>query len=219
MGTVFKKIVVILPVFILTCYFLRVHYNQQYRHSTDKRLLALAVTVLLLYAWIIMGIVRRKQDSFFQVLLQSSFYVYIFSVLTLTGYFILFKEVSAHGWWDKMLWRIEKNKGVNLIPFWSIKMYGVFSYQVIGNFIMLLPLGIYVPLMYKRIAGFFTVTFVCMLVSVSIELMQLVTNFRITDIDDVILNTLGAGLGFIMYAVIKTLIARPAYSLANPRSV
>jgi glycopeptide antibiotics resistance protein len=219
MGSSFKKILVFLPVFIITCFFLRVHYNQQYRYSSDKRLLALAVTVLLLYAWIITGILRRKQDSFFQVLLQSSFYVYIFSVLTLTGYFILFKEVSAHGWWDKMLWRIEKNKGVNLVPFWSIKMYSIFSYQVIGNFIMLLPLGIYLPLLYKKISGFFMVTFVCMLVSISIELMQLVTNFRITDIDDVILNTLGAGLGFIIYAVIKALVTRPAYSLVNPGSV
>jgi glycopeptide antibiotics resistance protein len=200
----FKKILVILPVFVLTCLFLRVHYDQQYRYSTDKRLLALAITVLLLYAWIITGVIRRKQDTVFQWLLQSSFYVYIFSVLTLTGYFILFKEVSAHGWWDKMMMRVARKNGVNLTPFYSIKHYGLFAYQVLGNFIMLLPLGIYIPLMYKKISGFITVTFVCMLVSAGIELMQLVTNFRVTDIDDIILNTIGAGMGYIVYAIVKS---------------
>ena len=198
-----KKILVILPVFILTCLFLRGHYDQQYRHSTDKRLFALAITVLLLYVWIIAGVMRRKQDSFFQGLLQSSFYVYIFSVLTLTGYFILFKEVSAHGWWDKMMMRVDKKNGVNLTPLYSIKHYGLFAYQIVGNFIMLLPLGIYIPLMYKKISGFIYVTFLCMLVSAGIEIMQLVTNFRVTDIDDVILNTLGAAVGYIIYTIIK----------------
>lgn len=210
MNSSFKKILVFLPVFILTCFFLRAHYNQQYRHSSDRRLFALAITVLLLYAWILTDIIRRKQDSFFQLLLQSSFYVYVFSVLTLTGYFILFREVSAHGWWDKMMFRIDRHKGVNFIPLWSIKMYGLFSYQVVGNFVMLLPLGIYLPLIYKNMHGFFKVLLVCMLVSVSIELMQLVTNFRVTDVDDVILNTLGAGLGYAVYSIIKNMANRPA---------
>ncbi len=216
MNPTVKKILVVLPVFILTCFFLRSHYNQQYRHSSDKRLFALAITVILLYAWIIIGVIRRKQDSFFQFLLQSSFYVYIFSVLTLTGYFILFREVSAHGWWDKMMFRIDRHKGVNFIPLWSIKMYGLLSYQVIGNFIMLLPLGIYLPLLYKNIHGFFKVLLVCMLVSASIELMQLVTNFRVTDVDDIILNTLGAGLGFIIYTIINSIVVKPGLSSRAP---
>jgi glycopeptide antibiotics resistance protein len=125
-------------------------------------------------------------------------------VLTLTGYFILFKEVSAHDWWDKMTMRIANRKGVNLIPFYSIKHYGMFASQVVGNFLMLLPLGIYIPLMYKKINGFIAVTFVCMIVSAGIEIMQLVTNFRVTDVDDVILNTLGAGLGYLIYSVMKS---------------
>lgn len=216
MNPAVKKILVVLPVFIVTCFFLRSHYNQQYRHSSDKRLIALAITVLLLFAWIVIGVVRRKQDSFFQLLLQSSFYVYVFSVLTLTGYFILFREVSAHGWWDKMMFRVDHHKGVNFVPLWSIKMYGLLSYQVIGNFIMLLPLGIYLPLLYKNMQGFFKVLLTCMLFSASIELMQLVTNFRVTDVDDIILNTLGAGLGFIIYAVINSIVGKPRFSNRTP---
>jgi glycopeptide antibiotics resistance protein len=67
---------------------------------------------------------------------------------------------------------------------------------------MLFPLGIYLPLLYKKISGFFAVAGISLTVSVCIELLQLATSYRSADIDDVILNTLGACLGFIIYKMI-----------------
>ena len=207
-GTVVKKIAVVIPVFILTVFFLYAQYNNLYRHASEKRLWAFIVTIVLLYAWILTGVIRRAQPNFFQCLLQSSFYVYIFAVLTLTGYFILFKEVSSHGWWDKVLHRLDTRNRVNLVPFQMFKIYKTLDKQVVGNFVMLLPLGIYLPLMYKRIKSFFPVAIVSLLVSVSIELMQLVTSYRSTDIDDVILNTSGACVGFILFVIIRAIVTK-----------
>jgi glycopeptide antibiotics resistance protein len=51
-----------------------------------------------------------------------------------------------------------------------------------------------------------------MLVSVSIELMQLATSYRITDIDDVILNTAGAALGFIIYSIVYPFLIKPLHT-------
>lgn len=65
-------------------------------------MLFLALTICLLYGWILIEVWVRKQISFAQIALQSSFYVYIFMVLTLTGYFIVFREVSANNWWDSV---------------------------------------------------------------------------------------------------------------------
>jgi glycopeptide antibiotics resistance protein len=202
MSKVVRKILVLLPVGLLTVYFLRSHYNREYRHTSDMRLLALVITVGLLYAWMIIGVIRRKQATLFQVLLQSSFYVYIFMVLTLTGYFILFREVSAHNWWHNMTERFERREGVNLVPFQSLKLYKYMGYQVYGNLVMLLPLGIYLPLLYKSLYHFFAVAFTCLLVSVSIELMQLATHFRVSDVDDVILNTTGACIGYLLLRLV-----------------
>lgn len=201
-----------MPVLIVSCVFLNMRYFHQYHQATHNRLLALVVTVSLFYVWVAAGIIRRRQDSFFDILLQSGYYVYIFSVLTLTGYFILFNQLSGHNWWHKMLERVNRRDGVNLTPFIFMKGHRLFSYEVVGNFIMLLPLGIYLPLLYKNIKGFFSVTLVAMLVSVSIELMQLATNVRITDIDDVILNTAGASLGFIIYFIVYRLIIKPTHT-------
>jgi glycopeptide antibiotics resistance protein len=56
---------------------------------------------------------------------------------------------------------------------------------------------------------------ICFLVSVSIELLQLATSYRSTDIDDVILNTLGGGVGFIIYLLIKTIISKKSVEQTN----
>lgn len=201
MNALFKKILVILPVVILGVFYLRDHYDT-YRHVKNKRLLFLAITLLVLYGWIFLEVAFRKQKNYFQVMTQGSFYVYIFMVLTLTGYFILFREVSAHDWWHKMMVRIDRKDHVNLQLFKMFKIYKVLSKQIVGNFIMLLPLGIFLPLLYRRISGFLPVLVVSMLVSTLIELLQLVTSFRSADVDDVFLNTLGACTGFILYKII-----------------
>jgi glycopeptide antibiotics resistance protein len=84
----------------------------------------------------------------------------------------------------------------------------------LGNLALLLPLGIYLPLLYKKMSNFFVVSFLCMLVSIGIELLQLVTSFRSTDIDDVFLNTIGAGAGFIIYSIAKN-INKPIENLSQ----
>jgi glycopeptide antibiotics resistance protein len=217
MNTTLKKLLVILPVMIVSLFYFRVLYHENYSGASFKRVVGLVLSILLLFAWIIFVTIRRKQNSLLQVAVQASFFIYVFAVLQLTGYFILFKEVSAHGWWDKMNQRIETHDRVNLEPFKTIDIYQTWSKQIIGNFVMLLPLGIYLPLIFKRLRkayNFFVVLLICFLVSVGIELLQLATSYRSTDVDDVMLNTLGGGAGFLIYQLIKA-IAIPKQSLTS----
>jgi glycopeptide antibiotics resistance protein len=209
-----KKILVIIPVFMLTVFFLHKHYAAEYQHASSKRLSFFAITILLLYGWMLMETKHRKQELFFEIGLQSSFYVYVFMVLTLTGYFILFREISAHDWWHKMMVRVETKHRVNFELLKVFKIYKITHKQVLGNLALLLPLGIYLPLLYKKMSNFFVVSFLCMLVSIGIELLQLVTSFRSTDIDDVFLNTIGAGAGFIIYSIAKN-INKPIENLSQ----
>ena len=221
MNTTFKKFVVILPVLIVCLFYFRVLYHESYSGASFKRVAGLVLTIVLLFGWIVFVTIRRKQNNFLQVTVQASFFVYIFAVLQLTGYFILFKEISSHDWWDKMNHRIIRHDRVNLEPFKTIDIYQTFGKQVLGNFVMLLPLGIYLPLLYTRLRkaySFFAVLLICFLVSVCIELLQLATSYRSTDIDDVILNTLGGCTGFIIYLLIKTIIA-PKKSIDQTNTV
>lgn len=212
-----KKFLVLLPVIVLGIFYVYDHY-ETYRYVRSKRLLFFALTLLILYGWILIEVVNRKQKNFFQVITQASFYVFIFMVLTLTGYFILFREVSAHDWWHKMMIRINHRDHVNFQLFKMFKIYKILSKQIIGNFIMLLPLGIFLPLLYKKISNFFPIIIVSFLVSTTIELLQLISSFRSTDVDDIFLNTLGACTGYFIYRLtvfaIKTVKTTPLI-LAN----
>lgn len=205
-----KKLIVILPVIVVSLVYLQGLYHESYSNASFKRIAGLVLSVILLYTWVIYAAMKKSQDNFFQVLLHSSFFVYVFFVLQLTGYFILFKEISSQGWWDKMDHRIETNDHVNFTLFSTINRYSRFDKQVVGNLIMLLPLGIYLPLLYRKLrklSGLFGILLISFFVSVGIEILQLATSYRSTDIDDVLLNTAGACLGFIVYQVIKVLVA------------
>ena len=209
MNTTLKKLLVILPVMIVSLFYFRVLYHENYSGASFKRVVGLVLSILLLFAWIIFVTIRRKQNNLLHVAVQASFFVYVFAVLQLTGYFILFKEVSSHGWWDKMNQRIETHDRVNLEPFRTIDIYQTWGKQILGNFVMLLPLGIYLPFIYKRLRkayNFFVVLLICFLVSVGIELLQLATSYRSADVDDVLLNTLGGGAGFLIYQLIKAIV-------------
>jgi glycopeptide antibiotics resistance protein len=221
MNTTLKKLIVVLPVLIVSLFYSRVLYHESYSGASFKRVAGLVLSIVLLFGWIVFVTIRRKQNNFLQVVVQASFFVYIFAVLQLTGYFILFKEISSHDWWDKMNHRIDTHDHVNLQPFKTIDIYQTLGKQIVGNFVMLLPLGIYLPLLYTRLRkaySFFAVLLICFLVSVCIELLQLATSYRSTDIDDVILNTLGGGAGFIIYLLIKTIIS-PKTSLDQTNTV
>src|SRR4030095_7420886 len=82
------------------------------------------------------------------------------------------------------------------------KIYEPGDKQIVGNLVMLFPLGIYLPILYKRLNNFFLVLLVSLLFSVLIEFFQLATRFRSADVDDVILNTTGAIVGFLMFRMI-----------------
>ena len=98
--------------------------------------------------------------------------------------------------------------------------------NTLGNFALFLPLGILLPLVSKRFLTLRRVLLTALCLSLSIEVIQFVLRFfgnpRAVDIDDVILNTLGACLGFVVYkyGIRKTgdRIQKTEFSRQNPES-
>jgi glycopeptide antibiotics resistance protein len=198
-----KKIAVLLPVFILALFYFKARYHEEYAVAGLRGKASLAFGVCIMFLVMILGVYKKKQETLLQGSIQSSFLVYVFMVLTLTGYFILFREIAAHGWWHRVLHRVQTKERINLHPFLMFRQFRLASTQVIGNLVMLLPLGIYIPLLFPGLSGFFRVFIICLCVSISIELMQLITSVRSTDIDDVILNTFGAVIGYVLYKFLR----------------
>lgn len=87
--------------------------------------------------------------------------------------------------------------------------------QVVGNVLLFLPFGVLLPLTAVRFRTFKSVLAAGLLLSVSIEVVQLglllgrLMN-RAADVDDVILNTIGAVLGYAIWALLSKGARRPA---------
>jgi glycopeptide antibiotics resistance protein len=80
--------------------------------------------------------------------------------------------------------------------------------NTLGNVALFMPLGILLPLIDTRFRTFKRVLLFALAMSLVIETVQFglrfVGNPRAVDIDDVLLNTLGACLGFLIYRAVKT---------------
>ena len=107
-----------------------------------------------------------------------------------------------------------RNVRVNLRPGGSILPAlrlgpGSFSYrQLVGNVLAFVPLGILLPLVIGKLwRSLFVVFISAVCLSAAIEIGQLTVSlslgygYRAADIDDVILNTLGALLGYAALAI------------------
>lgn len=105
----------------------------------------------------------------------------------------------------------------NFIPFKSVIDYllnqenlaiGIIKDNVLGNIGAFIPFGFLISLIFNnriRVKNTLIATF---LLSLIIEGLQLITNLGIFDIDDLILNTLGGVIGFLIYRSIKNIVDR-----------
>ena len=92
---------------------------------------------------------------------------------------------------------------LNLIPFSD----GV-SLSFLLNIALFVPLGFLCPLLSKRYQSLKNILLLGGGLSVAIELVQLFTLYRATDVDDLITNLAGALLGYACFWVMRKLVTR-----------
>ena len=84
--------------------------------------------------------------------------------------------------------------------------------NLLGNVLLFVPLGFLAPVVSPRLGRFWKTALLGLGVSLWIECTQLFLS-RGTDVDDLILNTLGAMLGFALYALCRRAFPRLAAGL------
>ena len=126
---------------------------------------------------------NKERFVFYKELLMLCFIIYIL----LLYYIVTFQD---------------NNYGTNnFIPFKEIFRYNItsrlFMKNVFGNVLLFIPFGLFVTHYIKNKKVYPTI-FLSLLVSCSIEFAQSLIG-RTADIDDVILNTIGGTLGYLIY--------------------
>ncbi|MDT2782740.1 VanZ family protein [Vagococcus fluvialis] len=158
---------------------------------------------------IIISIYNYKQQKLFERVLKYQEKIhYIIGYLLMFYLLIMLKEVIGFpsiSNWQRVL-NVQGNifdPNISLIPF----VNGILHSDYL-NVVMFIPLGFFLPLMWRKYHnGFETIKFGFYL-SLFIELSQLFTRFRATDINDLITNTIGATVGWSIYFVFSKLLLR-----------
>ena len=143
----------------------------------------LIVSIIILTIRITYLIYNKKKIELHKELLMFLFIVYV-----LLLYYVVTFQDNNYG--DN-----------NFVPFKEMFRYNInsslFIKNVLGNILLFIPLGLFISL-YIKSRSFLVTLMLSIIISCSIEFVQSIIG-RTVDIDDVILNSLGGLIGYIIY--------------------
>lgn len=168
----------------------------------------LYIAILLIVIWAIYRVIIFKKNSNSNIvreIFMNLFFIYFLMVINLT-----FCKMGA------IVFSFRSQGHANLIPIVeTIKMFnnnfmgvGNAYYNVIGNILLFVPLGLGIPLFFKNKNKLGKVALYGFMASLSIESLQYLTSINITDVDDIIFNTLGAIIGFLAFNICYIIIKK-----------
>ena len=145
---------------------------------------------------------------------HRNFNIALFCIYGAIMLWLLFDRVGGikgMPYWDQI------RANLNLEPFHTIHLFlkvldsRVYSTSAIinlgGNVIMFIPLGFFLPQVFPALGKFWRTILATTLIITAVELTQLFTLLGSCDIDDLILNVIGAAAG---YGLFKCLTKKPA---------
>ncbi|MBQ7795038.1 MAG: VanZ family protein [Lachnospiraceae bacterium] len=133
-------------------------------------------------------------------------FVLLVLYLVLLTYFLFFAEEMGR--------RPDPQAGYsyNLILFKEIRRFivhrGVLGYKavalnIVGNVVAFMPFGFILPEVWDQLNRWYTITCLGFIFSLCIELAQLVSRVGSFDVDDLLLNTIGAMVGYFVFVLAK----------------
>lgn len=154
---------------------------------------------------------KKNPNKIIRVFSWFVFAAYMIALI----YFLFFSEQLGRVPSDECKYSLE--------PFREIRRYIVYRKEIglvnamlnlVGNVICFVPFGFVVPIMSNKQRGVFKITALTFFTSLLVELIQLMSKVGSCDVDDIILNTLGGFLGYVLF-VIGLLIYRRLRKNAN----
>ena len=140
------------------------------------------VPIIILY-YLFLGR-RNKKQTFLHIIVVSVFRYYLFGILTVTGI----------GFTKSVVFR----PNLSFVPFVGMLTGPI---DTMLNIILFVPMGLFLPLLYKKYNSIKTVALTGFLFSLSVEIVQMF-GWGSSDVNDLMTNTIGACLGFFAYKLI-----------------
>ncbi|WP_291573818.1 VanZ family protein [Clostridium sp. UBA4548] len=158
----------------------------------------------------------KKRTKFLLWVLFVIYILVLVNVIILKdGNALIAAQYSA----DRSLW--ESIEAINFVPFKTIIPYlkgeptiRIAAENILGNIFAFSPLGFLLPLLFKKFYRLKSIFLTSFAISLFIEIIQLVFYLGSTDIDDLILNTLGSLIGFGVLCLLKKITQRKSIGLS-----
>ena len=154
--------------------------------SSRHLLCGVAPIIALLAVYFIFLHFKERRRTFGHIAISCVFCFYLTGILTMTGI-----------WYTSAF-----DPRIVYIPFVDMIRGPV---DTILNVVLFIPLGIFLPLLYKKFDKMGKIALAGFLISASVEVVQMF-GCGATDINDLITNTVGACLGFCIYKMLWRII-------------
>jgi len=157
----------------------------------------------------------KKQVKVFNEILLTIFILYIIGLASQT--IVPYWNMGIYSDTGKFYFNIRLTNSIseiNLIPFKTLYEYlfvnntsvsdwsSVSILNIFANTLLFLPLGLLTPLLWEKYDSFYKILTLGLISTCLIEFIQIFIG-RSTDIDDVILNTIGIIIGYTMFKLFK----------------
>lgn len=143
--------------------------------------------------------------------IRALFLVYLLIVIKL----IIFKYPMEQLRAIAATWRkdviLEGLDTANFTPFKTIRMYIDYAYMLnsfenlVGNILVFVPFGFLLPYVWKKAGNFSVMLLNAFIFVLGIEVFQLFSAFGAFDVDDIILNCMGAVWGYLFYLIVEAI--------------
>lgn len=137
---------------------------------------------------------------------QKLGWVLFIGYLVLLVYFLFFAESMGRT-------QIQNQYSYNLELFKEIRRFWLYRRQLgvqavvlnlFGNVAAFIPCGFFLPIISRRSRRWYNTVLLSFLFSLTVEIIQLAGKVGSFDVDDLLLNTLGGMLGFVLYRLVQT---------------
>lgn len=140
---------------------------------------------------------------------RTIFFIYLLIVIKLIIFKYPYEQLKAIAdSWEKGV-ILEGLDTANFTLFKTIRMYIKYSYKLnsfenlIGNIVVFVPYGFLFPCVLKKGSNFFVMLLNAFLFVAGIEIFQLFSAFGAFDVDDILLNCVGAVIGYLLYLILR----------------
>lgn len=160
----------------------------------------LIIATIIRFFAIFIRVASHKRTTFLHEITAWLFWFYMWIVFSLTLGLGLYKAFIYH--------QFTLDGNINFDIFSVVSQaakrgdWNYIALNVGGNFLLLMPFGIMLPLLWPKMASVFKTVPLACLISFMIEFIQYFID-RQTDIDDLVINTLGALVGYWGFCILR----------------